>query len=99
MGIPLDKLAEFSAVARKTITEQDKQQHFWYSFAILASLLLLFSSVLFAITCTLSIGLAKEIWDEYYGSGFCWFDMAANFTGVAAALLCLSLIHLLLTFL
>ena len=32
------------------------------------------------------IGLAKECWDHFYGSGFCWFDMMGNLIGIAAAL-------------
>jgi uncharacterized protein YfiM (DUF2279 family) len=30
------------------------------------------------------IGLAKECWDHYWGSGFCWLDMLANTMGIAA---------------
>ena len=43
------------------------------------------------------LGLAKEWWDKYYGSGFCFYDMTGNLIGSMAGLLCGFLLRLLLT--
>ena len=69
--------------------EYDKKQHFCYSFVILLSTLLFFSWET-GIILTAVIGLIKEIWDHYYGSGFCWYDMAANGLGMTTASLVVS---------
>ncbi|OMG65218.1 hypothetical protein AUR61_009530 [Stutzerimonas balearica] len=37
-----------------------------------------------AITAVFFIGLAKECWDQLYGTGFCLLDMASNLAGIAA---------------
>jgi hypothetical protein len=34
---------------------------------------------------TFMVGIGKEIWNKYYGSGFCYFDVAANFQGILMA--------------
>lgn len=34
------------------------------------------------ILITLAVGLLKELWDHYYGSGFCWADLVANKIGI-----------------
>lgn len=69
--------------------EHDKRQHFAVSLLLFAasSLLLmlwcsLWPSLVAAATLTLLIGLGKEVWDHFYGSGFCWFDMVANLAGM-----------------
>lgn len=66
--------------------QEDKRLHFWYSFGIqlLAMLLVGWPG---ALVLTLLIGLGKEIWDHFYGSGFCWWDMVANCFGIATALI------------
>jgi hypothetical protein len=66
------------------MTEEDKLKHLFYSFWIFAIALLFFSE-LNAFLLTFAIGVVKEIWDEYFGSGFCYFDMAANCVGIFTA--------------
>lgn len=62
--------------------QQDKLLHINYSAAImfLSALLL---PMTYAFLLTALVGLGKEIWDHYYGSGFCVYDMAANFIGIS----------------
>lgn len=69
--------------------EYDKRQHFGVSlllFGASCALLMLryplWLSLVTAALVTLMIGLGKEVWDHFYGSGFCWFDMVANLAGV-----------------
>jgi hypothetical protein len=68
--------------------ETDKQQHFGYSL-ILLLLAAIWLHTWQAVVLVLLVGLLKEIWDHYWGSGFCWIDMAANGLGVVVALLLL----------
>lgn len=63
------------------LRQEDKQKHIWYSFFIFIGCNFLFSVVV-AFFLTLSVGVGKEIWDRYYGSGFCWYDMIANMVGI-----------------
>jgi|AntRauTorckE5430_2_1112549.scaffolds.fasta_scaffold08672_2 hypothetical protein len=65
-------------------SERDKQQHFWLSLAIV-SLALLIVGFGPAVLISASAGLAKEIWDHYYGSGFCWYDLLADALGIGVA--------------
>jgi len=66
------------------IKQQDKQKHF--AICLLITLVLLpFLGVILSTLITFIIGLSKEIWDKYYGSGFCWYDMLANFMGWLSA--------------
>jgi len=71
---------------QERLQEEDKQQHFLYSLGILLLSYCLFS-LMFSLVITLLIGLGKEIWDHYYGSGFCCWDMLANVLGILAGLL------------
>jgi len=41
------------------------------------------------IAIVTAIGLAKELWDRRYGTGFCWYDMLANALGMATGLILL----------
>lgn len=66
--------------------EEDKQQHFFYSF-ILFVLFSFMMSLAGSFVITFLIGLLKEFWDHYYGSGFCWHDMIANLLGIFSGLL------------
>ncbi len=72
------------------LIQQDKQKHFIICM-ILSLGTLPFFSLIISMILVMSIGLAKEIWDHYYGSGFCWFDMQANVLG---ALVGMSLYYL-----
>ncbi|MBV0932315.1 hypothetical protein [Marinobacterium weihaiense] len=65
--------------------EEDKRQHFGYSFVLLL-LAAPWVPLAAAVTLVLLIGLLKEIWDHFWGSGFCWIDMAANVLGIIGAL-------------
>jgi len=76
------------AIIKRFICEKDKQQHIF----VCASLALLFSYWFQAeviIIMVSLIGLGKEIWDHYYGTGFCWYDMMANAIGLGFALILL----------
>jgi len=67
------------------LQEEDKKQHYRYSLLILlASYCVL--SLAWSIVLTLLVGLGKEIWDHYYGSGFCWWDMLANLLGLVVGI-------------
>ena len=35
------------------------------------------------------LGVGKELWDSSAGTGFCWYDIAANSVGIAFTMLCL----------
>ena len=74
------------AALRERGLEKDKQQHFLYSFLIFVALSLVLAPIT-ACGLTLLIGLAKEVWDHYFGSGFCWYDMFANMAGIFFAFL------------
>jgi uncharacterized protein YfiM (DUF2279 family) len=84
-------LVPFCHAVIKHTQEHDKRQHFGYSLALLllgALLLPLWSAIVLVVV----VGLAKECWDHYWGSGFCWLDMLANMVGIAAgsAFFCLA---------
>jgi len=67
------------------IKQQDKQQH--YAVCLLLTLVSLpYLGLIASTLLTFTVGLTKEIWDEYYGTGFCWYDMLANFMGWLSAL-------------
>ena len=66
--------------------EEDKRKHFWVCFC-LQFLFLPWLSLLQSISLALLIGVLKECWDQYYGSGFCWYDMLANTLGIVAGVL------------
>jgi len=71
---------------RDLMQEEDKQQHFLYSLGILLLSYCVFS-LISSLIITLLIGLGKEIWDHYYGTGFCWWDLLANMLGIFTGLL------------
>jgi len=69
------------------LQEEDKVRHMVWSFWLTLGALLLWSAPL-AFAAVFLLGLAKECWDFRFGSGFCLFDMAGNFIGSTAGLLC-----------
>jgi len=76
-----------SLVLRLTalLAQHDKQQHVVCSFVIyLFACALAPASV--ALALTLFIGLMKEVWDKYYGTGFCYYDLLSNCIGVGLAM-------------
>lgn len=76
----------FNFVSLK-LHEEDKVKHIVWSFWLTLGALLLWSAPM-AFTAVFILGLAKECWDFRFGSGFCLFDMAGNFIGSMAGLLC-----------
>jgi hypothetical protein len=74
----------FINLLRRRALERDKQQHLALSYALVVLFFFITSSLPVAAGGTLALGLGKEAWDKYYGSGFCWYDMLANAAGTAA---------------
>lgn len=75
--------------------QTDKWQHVIVSCAIMLDSLW-FYALIPSVLITFGIGLLKEIWDQNYGSGFCWYDLLANGLGIAMAIglrYCLTFIH------
>lgn len=66
------------------IFRYDKFQHFTYSLGIFLGASMLLPSPAIAAGATILVGLGKEIWDHYYGSGFCLYDMLFNAIGIGA---------------
>lgn len=66
------------------LKEEDKRKHLIWSFWI-AVLSLVFFGYLISFSIAFLIGVVKEIWDHYYGSGFCFYDMTANCVGIFMA--------------
>jgi hypothetical protein len=66
--------------------KEDKIKHMTWSFW-LAFVGMVFFSTFVAIAIVFLIGLLKEIWDKYYGSGFCYYDLIGNTMGITAAAL------------
>ena len=71
---------------RSLASQKDKQQHFFVCFALTTLLLMSIGPELTFLVVS-GIGLGKELWDHWYGSGFCWLDMLANCFGMAAGVL------------
>lgn len=68
-------------------SELDKRRHFSISTLLVLVFWACGLNLLEGVALGWLIGLGKEIWDRYYGSGFCWFDMAANVVGLTAGVL------------
>lgn len=66
--------------------EYDKRQHFFYSLALVLAAAFL-APFWLAVVSVFVIGLGKECWDHFWGSGFCWIDMVANALGIVAGAL------------
>lgn len=75
--------------------EKDKQQHFAVSF-FLFIFICFFVNIGYALLLTFIVGLLKEVWDEFYGSGFCLWDMVANFLGILVGFCLVSFYYFLL---
>jgi hypothetical protein len=73
------------------LREEDKIKHMVWSFWLTAATGLIMPLAL-AVCTVFLIGLLKECWDYRYGSGFCFFDMAGNFMGMAAGMAVMSVL-------
>ncbi len=93
--MPYFLLQFFMALPFK-LREEDKIKHMVWSFYLTLMALVLLSPVL-AFGTVFLLGLVKEWWDKFYGSGFCFYDMTGNLIGSLAGLLCDFLLRLLLT--
>lgn len=67
------------------LSQPDKQQHVACSFVIYLVACAV-TPVAVALALTLLVGLAKEVWDKYYGTGFCYYDLLSNCIGVGLAM-------------
>ena len=72
--------------AHQLLGQRDKQKHFkvclGLGLVLLPAVGLLNSIILISL-----IGLTKEAFDHFYGSGFCWHDLQANMAGLLFAIL------------
>jgi hypothetical protein len=68
--------------------QEDKAQHVICAFMAVV-MLSPSTSLLDAAVFIFTLGLLKEAWDYYLGTGFCWYDIAANGAGILFAGLCL----------
>ena len=73
-------LSSFVRTIPAKMQEEDKRKHIVWSFWLVL-VALLFLPVAEAFIAVLMIGLAKECWDHFYGSGFCLFDILGNLLG------------------
>jgi hypothetical protein len=80
-------IRQLFAILPSKLREEDKIQHMVWSFWMTAAALIVVSAPL-AFLLVFLLGLAKELWDFRYGSGFCVFDMTGNLIGSGTALLC-----------
>jgi hypothetical protein len=67
--------------------QEDKAQHIICAFLVVV----LLSGLMPAWQAYLAVflaGMVKEAWDYYVGTGFCWYDIAANVIGIAFSGLC-----------
>jgi len=85
-------VTRLSALAQSVVSgmpalmaQRDKQKHVACSFGLYL-LLLSFTALWFALVTTLLIGLAKEVWDKFFGSGFCYYDLLSNCIGIGLAM-------------
>jgi len=79
-------VAAFINLLKRRALERDKQQHLALSYGLVVVFFFIVPSLPAAAACTLALGLCKEVWDTYYGSGFCWYDMLANALGTGAGM-------------
>jgi hypothetical protein len=78
------------------LREEDKIKHMVWSFWLTLGALIVLSPAL-AFGAVFLLGLAKEWWDKYYGSGFCFYDITGNLIGSLAGLLCAYVLSFLLS--
>lgn len=76
----------FFKKALRCVYQHDRQQHFFVSCLLFFVLYFAFQDYK-VVYLVLLVGLVKEIWDHYIGSGFCWWDMLANLIGAILGLI------------
>lgn len=72
------------------MVEEDKAQHIIFAYMAVVGLQFLVPSGQ-AVLVVLLIGLLKEFWDLWMGTGFCWYDVLANTLGAVFAFLWLGI--------
>jgi hypothetical protein len=93
MKASVNQSLQFLAVK---LREEDKIKHMVWSFWLTLAALIVLSPAL-AFGAVFLLGLAKEWWDKYYGSGFCFYDMTGNLIGSLAGLFCAYVLRFLLS--
>ena len=81
----MGSFSRYWLAAPAKLHEEDKRKHIAWSFG-LTLLALVFMSNTQAFVLIFLIGLGKECWDHFYGSGFCLFDMLGNSIGIVGGL-------------
>jgi len=82
------KSGQVLSTLRRRLSEEDKRLHVRWSFWMTMAAQVLWPTG-WAVAAVFAVGLVKELWDERYGSGFCFVDLACNLIGItAAAMLC-----------
>ena len=64
--------------------QEDKAKHIICAFLAVVMLLLVMP-LYTAAGLVFAAGLLKEGWDRFMGTGFCWYDVAANAIGIVLA--------------
>ena len=77
----MESLSRFLSAVLAKMREEDKRKHIAWSFWLIL-LALAFMPIAKAFFLVFLIGLAKECWDHFYGSGFCLYDMMGNLLGI-----------------
>jgi hypothetical protein len=85
-----DISAQLGRCMNKLVREQDKRRHVVCTMALMLYFYLTFGNLPVALGATLLTGWIKELFDERFGSGFCWYDIAANTVGATIACLMLA---------
>ena len=67
------------------LSQHDKRQHIACSFLLYILALNLMPAGI-ALLIVFLIGVMKETWDKYYGTGFCYFDLIGNCIGIGVAI-------------
>jgi putative flippase GtrA len=80
------RFATAASTLKLKMLEADKKKHFFWSLWLMLGALLL-TCPIEAFFLVLLVGLLKECWDHYYGSGFCLYDVSANLAGQGVAVI------------
>ena len=72
------------------MVEEDKAQHIIFAYMTVVGLQFLVPMEQ-AVLLVLLLGLLKEFWDLWMGTGFCWYDVLANVLGAVFAFVWLAI--------